>query len=196
MSAFTIVPCSMYSHDFTLLSPNAQRLEWCIRTCPSRTSEGLFRFTFGMVEDLIGMSRSDAAEAMRELVSRRPFFYDFDAGVLFDRLALREQPLKRGDHRMTHAVRMLKGLPSTPLKKALVVAAHSYAPDFYDRIIEEFPELGPGHLDPEGVQAPPSPSKGVQGTRSEEQSSEEGSRDAVALLRDQWDVIEGGGAAS
>lgn len=153
MTAFSQVPTSMYDGSFVQLSPDAQRLEWFIRTSPERATEGLFRLKFGSVEDSIGMDRVAATDAMRELTTARPFMYDWTAGVVLDRHALRDTPLgkrnpddsfdveRRRDHRIKGAVRKLLSLPKTPLLRDLFLIASVYSPEFAEAMREALPEV-------------------------------------------------------
>lgn len=148
MSVYSEVPAAMYDHVFFRLSPDAQRLEWFIRSAPERASEGLSRFRWGALEDAIGMSREVAQRAFSELsAAGRPFLYDAEAGVMFDKDALKfstlgrkdqTAPWKGPDNRIKGALGRLRALPPTKLLETLYVWAGRFAPDFALAMREEF----------------------------------------------------------
>jgi len=157
MSGYASVPPSMYDDTFCRLSPDAQRLEFYIRTCPQRSSEGLFRLKFGAIEDDTGIDRETAREALRELEeSGRPFMYDEKAGVILDTDALATQPLgkkksdpgdwngvENAERRIKGAIKNLKALPRTSLLKHLLVVADIHSPQLGKAMRDEFdlPEM-------------------------------------------------------
>ncbi|MPZ69724.1 MAG: hypothetical protein GEU71_09360 [Actinobacteria bacterium] len=156
MSGFSAVPPSMYDPAFTALSESAQRLEFYIRTCPQRNSEGLSRMRWGAVEDDLGMPRDVARTALNELLrAGRPFVYDDRAEVILDKDALRTQPIGRKnvdpdawdkdakhDNRLKAAVARINDLPrSRELLKHLYIVAESYAPEFARLLAEEFTDI-------------------------------------------------------
>ena len=188
MSGYAAVSPSMYDPTFTGLTDDAQRLEFYIRTCPQRNSEGLSRMRWGAVEDDLGMQREAARTALNELIlAGRPFVYDPKSEVILDKDALKTQPIGRKqvdesawdkdakhDNRLKAAVARINDLPrSMELLKHLYVIAEEYAPEFGQLLAQEFPEVTQP-LAPLGA-----PSEGLTKGRVE-QSSEEGSRDAWA----------------
>jgi hypothetical protein len=180
----------MYDHGFASLSMRAQVLEFYLRTCPQRASEGLFRFNVGTIADDLGMERTDILEATEELsMPRRPFFFDLKAGVVLDLSALRDNPLgkqrsdewKGPDKRIIGAIRKMKSLPETPLLKHLLVLADKHSPELAERMREEFPDIEEPL--PKSLEAPSSPSMALQAPSREESetSSEEESRDEASI---------------
>lgn len=151
MTAFFQVPTSMYGYDFARLSPDAQRLEWYLRTNPHRASEGLYRLPFGYIEEDIGMDRGTATQAMKELITARPFLYDFQVGVVLDVYALRDNPLKNGvdkvtgeirpDNRLKGAISKLKALPPTVLLHKLLTIADNDSPDLAQEMRLALPNI-------------------------------------------------------
>lgn len=154
MTAFNLVPTSMYDHGFAQMSRDAQTLELYIRSCPQRTSEGLFRFGLGTVSDDLGMERRQILAALEELQSHsRPFMYDADASVLLDlstlpmsRVGVRKKAdadwSGKPDKRILGAISKLRALPPTPLLRQLLLLADAHdCIDLADAMREEFPEL-------------------------------------------------------
>lgn len=132
MTAYHSVPVAMYDRDFSKLSRNAQVLELYLRTCPQRSTEGLFRFGVGAAEDDLGIPRAELLAAMDEISHpRRPFMFDRTASVVLDMTALQVArtgvPKKLGakseDTRLPGALSKLRALPETPLMKQLYVLA-------------------------------------------------------------------------
>ena len=156
MSAFHQVPSSMYDLTFSRLPRSAQTLELYIRSCPHRSTEGLFRLRLGAVEDDLGMDRAEATAALEVLKEHgRPFQFDIDAGVVLDLSALpttkvgarkKKDPetwtLDDRDRRVKGAIGRLRALPPTPLlKQLLVVADASGCVDLAEAMREEFADL-------------------------------------------------------
>lgn len=154
--AFNNVPTSMFDFTFSALGPDAQRIEWTFRTSPHRATEGLFRLPFGYIEEDIGMDRETARAAIEEVVAKRPFRYDFDAAVVLDLHALRNNPIKhkrdpdtglievdkngrpKTDKRLPGAIARLRALPHTPLLPSLYEIAAVDSPDFAEAMAEHF----------------------------------------------------------
>ena len=188
MSAFHAVYTSMYDHNFAGMSTEAQVLEFYLRTCPQRSTEGLFRFNLGAAGEDLGFDRAELQCAQSELVEcRRPFMFDDQAGIVLDLSALKDNPIGRKngewndkprDKRITGAISKLKSLPPSPLLRQLYVLAGRHSPEFADAMREDFPDIEESPL--EEHQAPSSPFMGHQAPRREESSSEERRR-VVAL---------------
>lgn len=202
MTAFSLVPTSMYDHTFARLSRLAQVVELYLRSCPQRSSEGLFRFGLGTAEDDLGIDRADLRGAFRELCeARRPFMYDADAAVVLDMSALQHTRLGRRrvddwsgkpDNRIEHAIRKLNSLPPTPLLKHLLVVADEHSPEFADAMRAAFPHIEePLQAPTEGPSHAPSqePSQAARegASRAESRRGEE-SRVAPVVQRDLRDT--------
>ena len=156
MSGYAAVPPRMFDPSFTRLSPDGQRLEFYLRTCPQRNSEGLFRLRWGTVDDDLGITRAEAKAALAELIEAgRPFVYDPAVELILDKDALRTQPLgkksievdnwdpqAKHDNRLISAMSRLRDLPpSTVLLKHLYVIAEDHAPELAQLLLQEFPRI-------------------------------------------------------
>lgn len=180
----------MYDNNFAGLSTDAQVLELYLRTCPQRSTEGLFRYNVGAAADDLGTNRLTLQHAQSELeAARRPFLFDDVAGVVLDQSALKDNPLgkrraewtdKPRDKRVTGAISKLKSLPESPLLKRLYVLAGRYSPELAEAMLEDFPDLTSIDESPiKDQEAPSSPFMRHKAPRREESSSEEGRRVAA-----------------
>lgn len=199
------VPVALYDNSFATMSPEAQLVELYIRTCRHRATEGLFRLPPGYVEEDLGMERALVEAAIAEVIEHREFLYDWAAGVVLDKQALRFNPLgRRGDpdtwdrsrapdKRLASAIRKLQELPPTPLLKHLLVLADRYSRELADLMREtfDFPEADTDAYNAiESSEAPyrqgrsplPSPLS-ISRKPREEQSSEEESGGRGSLRR-------------
>jgi hypothetical protein len=192
----------MHDIGFARLSPPAKILEYYLRTCPQRATEGLFRFGFGAASDDLGMGRQEIEAAAVELErAGRPFVFDRANGIVLDTSALKLFPLrarsekwsegeepKTVNKRLKGAISKLRSLPETPLLNHLYSVARDHSPDFADWIFAEFQNV----RDP--LQAPseapsnaasPAPSKPRGETSRYEESRGERVRPARTLAEEE-----------
>jgi hypothetical protein len=148
---FHPVSPAVWDRSMRALSADAKLVRMYLLTCANRLSEGLFQIPVGIVAHDTGLPEEYVMLALEELAAAGLVMYDPDAEVVLDLTALRFVPLRNGrdkdgnpkpDARIAGAVRMLQGVPSTPLKRELFRMADEHSPDLASAISERFPELG------------------------------------------------------
>jgi hypothetical protein len=160
--------------------PDAFELYLYLLTCRHRSSEGLFIAPLGYISIDLGMALADVKAAMASLEERGYVQYDYDFEVVLDRHALDYyEPYGK---QATGALNKIENLPKTPLKVDLLKVAYVNAPDFYELVIEKFPELldrtgidglSIGDASPNGqASMPTSKSKSREPSHEEEQRTE------------------------
>jgi len=193
------------------LSADGKLVRLYLLTCANRLSEGLFQIPLGIIAHDTGLPVEVVELALEELEVAGLARYDADAEVVLDCTSLRYMPLRNGkdaqgnpkpDARIPGAIRMLQGVPDTPLKRELFQLANQYAPDLAAAISERFPELG-GASTVSSIEAPGRPPKGgleaarrAEPIRDERDASREAEEERMTELAMLAEAIGAGSVGS
>lgn len=132
-------------HDQEFLSINdahAALLYVYVSTSPHAPSEGLYKLPNGYLQlDLEPfMTAEEVDTALAKCVDVGVIDYDHDAKVVLDRLALRFRH-PRGKDQIAGALRKVRQVPPTRLKKELVALADQHAPEFARALRAELADI-------------------------------------------------------
>jgi hypothetical protein len=128
-STFAATSTRMWSAALRSCSVDARLLRAYIATAPTKTTEGLFPLPIGYASHDTGLSETQIEQAFEELRGCGLVDWDPDTDLVLDREAL--VVTKYGDDsdkRIKGAVKLIEGLPPSPLVAELVALAERFAP--------------------------------------------------------------------
>lgn len=198
-ASYHVVHGNVWDHTFRPLSTDAKLVQLYVWSSPLRLSEGLFTLPLGYVALDTGLDAGRVAAALAECEDAGLLRYDADVELVLDVSALRVNPLRNGDRgpdkRIAPAVRKLRALPASPLKKEFLRLAERHSPDLA-RALTEDPSKGPAEDPMEGpaegpMEVPPKgPSKSKSKSASYENEHEQEREVARSVQQsevDRWD---------
>jgi hypothetical protein len=215
-ASYHIVHGSIWDHTFRPLSTEAKLVAVYVWTSPLRLSEGLFVQPPGYIALDTGLTIDQVRAGLAECEQVGLLRFDPDCELVLDPLALKVNPLRNGvnkktgevvpDKRIVPAVRKLRSLPSSPLKREFLALAAEHSPDLAAALSEdpakgpsEGPAKGPSEVPPsegptEGpMEVPPKgPSKSKSKSASyENEHEQEREREVARSVQqsevDRWD---------
>lgn len=128
--------------QFPDLSLTAQLVYCYVTNNRHRNSEGLFVLPKPFVAHEMRQPLAEVEEALTELEKAGYITYDESTEVILDRRAMQEY--KPNTNQMTGALNKIEELPPTKLKAEflrLVYVSSGEGDDFYERLVEKFPNL-------------------------------------------------------
>lgn len=139
-SIFAAVSPRVWDATLRRTSTNARLVRAYIATCPSKTTEGLFRLNVGYIAADTGLKQDDVEDALAELDSVSLIRWDSENEVVLDFLALEAANInKSGDNRIAGALRQLRSVGHTSLYEVFLAHVEDVCPVLAQAIRESEP---------------------------------------------------------
>lgn len=139
-SIFAAVSPRVWDATLRRASTNARLVRAYIATCPSKTTEGLFRLNVGYIAADTGLKPDDVEDALAELDNAGLIRWDPENEVVLDFLALEAANInKSGDNRIVGALKQLRSVGHTSLHDVFLAHVESVCPVLAEAIRESEP---------------------------------------------------------
>lgn len=139
-SVFAAVSPRIWDATLRRTGTHARLVRAYIATCPSKTTEGLFRLNVGYIATDTGLNQDEVESALAELDHVGLIRWDPENEVVLDFLALEAANInKSGDNRITGALRQLRSVGHTCLHDAFLAHVENVCPVLAEAIRESEP---------------------------------------------------------